>query len=72
MIGVGCFLSSALHQLQKLANGFHAYFLTSWGIARTNLKDYGTWAGVKYMHVVMEIEVILKFFTQLSLELPME
>ncbi len=44
-IGAGYVLHSMLRHLHSISNGFRAYFLAPRGIGRTELRNYGTWAG---------------------------
>lgn len=46
VIGAGCLLCAAWRELWTLVGGFHAYFLAPWGIGKTNLKQFGSWAVV--------------------------
>ena len=45
VIGTAYVLHFLLKRLWSLCGGFCAYFLAPWGIARINIKKYGSWAG---------------------------
>ena len=45
VVGAAYLLVIAVKALRTLTSGFCAFFLAPWGIGRTNLKKYGSWAG---------------------------
>ena len=45
VVGTAYLLKIAVKELCSLTSGFRAFFLAPWGVSRTNLKKYGSWAG---------------------------
>lgn len=44
VVGATFLLKIAVKELFTLASGFRAFFLAPWGVSRTNLRKYGSWA----------------------------
>lgn len=59
VVGLGYVIRTSLSEGWSLVNGFCAYFLAPYGLGRTDLKKYGSWAG---RNAITEVQVGSPFF----------